>query len=150
MKERVISLGILVFALVYLAGSIALKVGNLAEPGPGFVPAGIAFALLLAAAYNAYKSFKETAKEEGETWLKMAPIGIALSIVIYPIILRPLSYLIATFLVLFSLLWIMNFKSRLVQFTTALFTTVLSFVIFSKILGVVLPSGFLEELILRL
>nr|MDA8228327.1 tripartite tricarboxylate transporter TctB family protein [Desulfitobacterium hafniense] len=94
MKERVVSLGILVFALVYLSGSIALKVGTLSDPGPGFVPAAIAAALLIAAAINAYQTFSSASKEEGEAWLTMAPIGMALALIAYPLMLRPLSYII--------------------------------------------------------
>ena len=42
MKERIVSLGILLFALVYTAGAISLKVGTLAQPGAGQFPAAIA------------------------------------------------------------------------------------------------------------
>ena len=150
MKERVISLGILVFALVYMAGAIVLKVGTPEDPGPGFVPAAIAFALMVVAAYNTYKSFRNVTEDKGEKWLQLAPVGIGVAIVLYPFILRPLNFLIATFLVLFALLWIMRFKSLTVQLSTALLTTVVAFILFSKLLGVVLPSGFLEDLILRL
>lgn len=151
MKERVISIGILVFALVYLAGSISLSVGTVAQPGPGFMPAGIAFGLLMAAGINVYKAFRMgKEKTEGDSWLKIEPMGIAVILFVYPIILRPLYFIIATFLVLFILLRLMKFKSLLVSFLTAIFATLISFYLFSNVLGVVLPSGAIEEIILRL
>ena len=151
MKERVISIGILVFAMVYLAGSISLSVGTVAQPGPGFMPAGIAFGLLVAAGVNVYKAFRMgKEKSEGAAWLKVEPIGIAVILFIYPIILRPLNFIIATFIVLLILLRLMKFKSLLVSFLTALFATFISFYLFSNVLGVVLPTGFIEEIILRL
>jgi len=151
MKERVVSLGILVFAMIYLAGSISLKVGTLEQPGPGFLPAAVAALLLLAASFNAYHSFYRLPQnEKRETWFKPAPLGIALVTIAYPFILRPLSYLITTFIVLFVMLRLLRFKSIAISFITSLLTTVISFVVFAKALGVVLPSGFLEDIILRL
>ena len=68
MKERIVSIGILVFALVYFAGSISLKVGTLAQPGAGQFPAAIAFCLLVVAAYNVWRAFRKTrpGEERGE------------------------------------------------------------------------------------
>lgn len=150
MKERVISIGILVFAMVYLAGSISLSVGTVAQPGPGFMPAGIAFGLLVAAGINVYKAFRLGKEKSEGAWLKVEPIGIAVILFVYPIILRPLNFIIATFIVLLILLRLMKFKSLLVSFLTALFATFISFYLFSNVLGVVLPTGFIEEIILRL
>ncbi|MDA8226537.1 MAG: tripartite tricarboxylate transporter TctB family protein [Desulfitobacterium hafniense] len=151
MKERVISLSILVFAMVYLAGSISLSVGTLDKPGPGFVPAGVAIGLLVVAGINVYKAFRASAEPtEQDSWLKVAPIGIAIILFVYPIMLRPLNFIIATFVVLFALLRLLKFKSLVVSLLTALFTTFFSFYLFSNVLGVVLPSGFIEDIILRL
>lgn len=150
MKERVISICILVFALVYLAGSISLSVGTIAQPGPGFMPAGIAFGLLIAAGVNVYKSFRASRETTETSELQITPIAIGVLLFAYPIILKPLNYVIATFLVLFILLRIMKFKTLLVSFLTALFTTLISFYLFSNLLGVVLPTGFIEDIILRL
>ncbi|HWJ02798.1 MAG TPA: hypothetical protein VNU93_03905, partial [Verrucomicrobiae bacterium] len=79
MKERVISLSILVFSLVYLAGSISLSVGTIDRPGPGFLPAGIAVALLVVAGFNVFKAFRTGSEPAGDSsWLQATPIGIAL------------------------------------------------------------------------
>jgi hypothetical protein len=149
MKERIVSIGILVFALVYLAGSISLKVGTLAQPGAGQFPAVIAVCLLAAAAYNAWRVFRsrETA-EEGKSWSQLAPAGIALVLVVYPLLLKTLSFLISTFLALFLMFRLLRFRTTLFSLLTALLTTLMSFVLFAGFLGVVVPGGAMEQFIL--
>lgn len=151
MKERIVSLGILIFAMVYMAGAIALKVGTLAQPGAGQFPAVIALCLLAISAFHVWRTFLKTAeKDEGHSWTALAPAGIAAALVFYPILLKTLDFLISTFIVLFVLLLLLRFKTRLISFLTALFATIFSFVIFTGFLGVVLPSGVMEQFILRI
>jgi len=151
MKERLVSLAILVFSFVYLAGAIKLKVGTLSQPGAGFVPAGFAVALLMAAGFNVYNNFKAPKGEKGDGWRsQLVPVGIGLSLVAYPFILEPLSYVIATFIVMFFLLWLMHFKTVLVSLFTAVTSSLVSYFLFAKLLRVILPSGLIEEFILRL
>lgn len=151
MKERIVSIGILVFALVYLAGSISLKVGTLAQPGAGQFPAAIAFCLLVAAAWQAWRTFRQKGEEdEGHGWTQLAPAGIAAVLIVYPILLKTLSFLISTFIVLFALFKLLRFKTTLVSFLTALFATLLAFVVFAGLLGVVVPGGAMESTILNL
>ena len=151
MKERIVSIGILVFALVYLAGSISLKVGTLAQPGAGQFPAAIAFCLLVAAAWQAWRTFRQKGeKDEGHSWTQLAPAGIAAVLIVYPLLLKTLSFLISTFIVLFALFKLLRFKTTLVSFLTALFATLLAFVVFAGLLGVVVPGGVMESTILNL
>jgi putative tricarboxylic transport membrane protein len=151
MKERIVSIGILVFALTYLAGSISLKVGTLAQPGAGQFPAAIAFCLLVAAAYNAWRAFRKTETgDEGRSWTQIAPAGIAVVLVVFPILLKTLSFLLSTFIVLFALLRLLRFKTTLVSFLTALFATIFAFIVFAGLLGVVVPGGVMEESILKI
>jgi hypothetical protein len=151
MKERIVSLGILIFAMVYTAGSIALKVGTRAQPGAGLFPAAVAFSLLTVAAFHVWRTFRKTVeKEEGHSWTKLAPAGIAAALVVYPILLKTLSFLFSTFIVLFVLLRLLRFKTTLTSFLTALVTTILSFIIFTGLLGVVVPSGLMEQYILTI
>jgi putative tricarboxylic transport membrane protein len=151
MKERIVSLVILIFAMVYMAGAIALKIGTLAQPGAGQFPAAIAFCLLAVAAYHAWRTFRGTAeKDGGNSWTQLAPAGIAATLVVFPILLKTLSFLLSTFIVLFVLLRLLRYKTTLTSFLTALFTTIFSFIIFAGLLGVVLPSGVMEQFILTI
>jgi hypothetical protein len=149
MKERIVSLGVLIFALVYLAGSISLKVGTLAQPGAGQFPAAIAFALLAVAGFHAWRTFRKTAeKEEGHSWTELAPVGIGATLIIYPILLKSLSFMLSAFIVLFLLFRLLRFKTALASFFIALLVTVSAFVLFAGLLGVVVPSGVMEQFIL--
>lgn len=149
MKERIVSLGVLIFALVYLAGSISLKVGTLAQPGAGQFPAAIAFALLAVAGFHAWRTFRKTAeKEEGHSWTELAPVGIGATLIVYPILLKTLSFMLSAFIVLFLLFRLLRFKTALASFFIALVVTVSAFVLFAGLLGVVVPSGVMEQFIL--
>jgi putative tricarboxylic transport membrane protein len=151
MKERVISLGILIFALVYLAGSISLKVGTGAKPGAGMFPTAVAVVLLAVAALHAWRTFRGKIEEDkGHSWTQLAPAGIAGTLVVYPFLLHLLSFMLSTFIVLFVLFRLLRFKTTLISFLTALGTTVLSFFIFDGLLGVTLPSGVMEQYILKI
>jgi hypothetical protein len=61
MKDRIVALGFVLFAIVFLAGSLPLKVGTAARPGAGFMPAVVGVCLLVAAAYNLFRQFRAPA-----------------------------------------------------------------------------------------
>ena len=151
MKERVVSLGIFVFALVYLAGSISLKVGTPARPGAGLFPTAIAAVLLVVAAFNVWRIFRSAAAEDtGHRWAQLAPAGIAGALIVYPFLLHTLSFLLSTFVVLFTLFRLLRYKTVLISLLIALITTVVSFLVFSGLLGVVLPTGVMEKTLLTI
>lgn len=151
MKERIVAAGILVFALAYVAGSVSLKVGTLAEPGAGQFPAAIAVALLAVAGVHAWRVFRAPAAGDSlRGWAKAEPVGVAVALVVYPILLRAVSFLAATLVILFVLFRLLGFKRNATAFATALVTTVASFVVFAGFLGVVLPSSPVEQAILGL
>jgi hypothetical protein len=152
MKERIVALGLFVFSLIFLAGALALKVGTMAQPDAGFMPAAVGASLLVAAAYNLVQQFRQpVAANQGKAGgLALAPSGIAAATLVYPVLLSFLNYLTSTFLVLAALLLLLRFKSPLVGVLTALAAALASFVFFGKLLNVVLPSGALEDAILAL
>lgn len=151
MKERIVSAGILVFAMAYLAGSLSLKVGTAAQPGAGLFPAVVAFCLLVIAAFHAWRTFRTKSEQaKGHSWMQPAPAGIAAALIVYPILLKGLDFLLSTFIVLFVLFRLLRFKTALVSFLTALIATLASFIIFAGLLGVVVPAGFVEEFILKI
>jgi len=150
MKERIVALGFVLFALVFLAGSLPLKVGTLARPGAGFMPAVVGACLLVAAAYNLVRQFRAPVPmSAGETsGARLTPWGIAAATFAYPVLLSHLNYLVATFLVMTAMLLLLRFKSPWASVLIALTATLASFLFFGKLLSVVLPSGILEDLIL--
>lgn len=151
MKDRVVALAFVLFALVFVAGSLPLKVGTPAQPGAGFMPAVVGVCLLAAAAYNLYRQFR-TPSAAGDAALAgaLTPWGIAAATFAYPLLLSHLRYLAATFIVMAAMLLLLRFKSPWVALLTALAGTVASFLFFGKLLSVVLPGGVLEDAILAL
>jgi hypothetical protein len=150
MKERIVSVGILIFALVYLASSIALKVGTGARPGAGLFPTVIAVALVAVSAFHAWRTFRTAVRaDEGHSWTQIAPAGIAAVLIVYPVLLQSLDFLLATSIVLFVLFRLLRFKTVVVSLMTAVGATVASYILFAGLLGVVLPAGVAEELILK-
>jgi hypothetical protein len=97
MKERIVTLGIFVFSLIFLAGALALKVGTTARPDAGFMPAAVGASLLVGAAYNLVYRFRQpVAVNQGKAGgLALAPSGIAATLV-YPVLLSFLNYLAST------------------------------------------------------
>ena len=113
-------------------------------------PAVIAVALLAVAGYNVWRAFRAgIVQDEGHSWTQTAPAGIAAVLIVYPFLLHSLDFLVATSVVLFVLLRLLQFKTMLVSLLTAAFATLLSYVIFAGLLGVVLPAGVMEEFILK-
>ncbi len=142
MKERIVALGFVLFALVFLAGSLPLKVGTPARPGAGFMPAVVGLFRQLRARPPA------TVGEQPGT--RLTPWGIAAATCAYPVLLPHLHYLVSTFLVTAAMLLLLRFKSPVVSVVTALVGTLASFLFFGRLLSVVLPAGILEDLILTL
>ena len=150
MKERIVALGFVLFAIVFLAGSLPLKVGTPARPGAGFMPAVVGACLLVAAAYNLFRQFRAPVSvPAGDApGARLTPWGIAAATFAYPVLLSHLNYLVSTFLVMAAMLLLLRFKSPWVSVLIALAATLASFLFFGKLLGVVLPSGVLEDAIL--
>ena len=152
MKERIVALGFVLFALVFLAGSLPLKVGTPARPGAGFMPAVVGFCLLVVAAYNLFRQLRVRSVALGgeASGARLTPWGIAAATCAYPLLLAHLHYLVSTFLVMAAMLLLLRFKSPWVSIVTALAGTLASFLFFGRLLSVVLPAGILEDLILTL
>lgn len=156
-KERVAAGVLFVFALVYLFGCLPLSVGALNNPGSGLIPRVIGGLLLFFTSIHLYQTFGgksppakagEIPKEKEKNYL--AVFGIAACVIVYPFLLRNLHFLLATFIVVFFMLWLLKYKTILTSLLISLGVTVASFLIFSRLLGVVLPSGILEQFLITL
>jgi hypothetical protein len=90
---------------------------------------------------------KETA-EAGRNY--RAIFGILACTIAYPLILESLKFLVSTFAAAFAMLYLLKPQRPILAFILALVLAIGSFVIFSRLLGVALPSGFLETLLFRI
>ena len=72
------------------------------------------------------------------------------AILSYPVLLYYLNFIMATFAVVYFMLLFLKFKGPVWDFFIALGLVVVSFVVFSMVLGVSLLSGPIEEFFFRL
>jgi hypothetical protein len=156
-KEK-ITAGILFgFSLFYLLSSLRMKIGTLKYPGPGFIPVLIGWLLLFCTTLYLIRLFRAELPEKKPTTLPAgeeknyrAIFGILGSTLVYPFILDPLKFLISTTAATFFMLFLLRPHKPLFAFSLALGMAVASFLIFSRLLGVALPMGFLEEILFRI
>ena len=136
-----------------MAGAIALKVGTLAAARSRAVPGCVAFCLLAVTGVPclAAPSGRRRKKRSRTAGPQLAPAGIAAALLVYPILLRTLSFLLSTFIVLFVLFRLLGFKTTGGRWRSRRSSPrSFSFIIFAGLLGVVLPSGAAEQFILNL
>lgn len=154
-KEVTIAWVLLGFSVLYLVSSLRLEFGTARNPGPGFLPAVIGCLLTLCTARYLIRVIRKSAAEG-----KSAPAGtrknyraitaIVASGILYPLILGTLKFLFTTFLVTFLMLYLLKPGKALFSVLLALAMAIISFVVFSRFLGVGLPMGPLEILLFNI
>lgn len=145
------------FSLLYFLSSLRLKLGTFKNPGPGLIPVGIGLLLLLCTGiYLARVLRGNPAGEEGQAPRRqgqknyLAIFGILSCTLAYPFLLEYGKFIVSTFAVAYVMLVLLKPSRTLFSFFLALGMAVGSFLIFSFLLGVALPSGFLEDLLFRI
>lgn len=158
-NQKITSLALFGFSLFYLLSSFRLETGTLRNPGPGLMPVAIGALLFLCTAVHLIGVFgKKSPRGEAETGETAAAggrnypaiLGILASTIVYPLILETLKFLVSTFALAFVMLVLLKPRRHFSSFLLALGMAVGAFLIFSRLLGVALPSGFLENLLFRI
>jgi putative tricarboxylic transport membrane protein len=145
------------FAVVYFQSALRLDRGTSSNPGPGLVPAAIGGLLLACTAIHLIGVLRSRSGEvEGAASIppaagnRRAVVGILAATVVFPLILEPLKFVVATTVVAFVMLVLLNPRRPAFSLGLAVGMAVASFVIFSRLLGVALPGGPVEHLLLRI
>jgi putative tricarboxylic transport membrane protein len=130
-------------------GSIRLGLGTLHKPGSGFMPflTGVLLGLmgLLLAFLHTRKPTEKKREEEVSLrpfWGKGA-CSLAASF-LYAFVLDPLGFVVATFLLIFSLFKIMGSGKWIVPVLISFLTVVVSYFIFEVWLRINFPKGILR------
>jgi len=157
-NQKIISIALLAFSLIYFFSTLKLKMGTPKVPGPGFIPAFIGVLLVLSTAFQLFRVFRSipskgkpddfTQPEETKNYKSI--FGIVACTLVYPFILETAKFLISTFLVSFLMLFLLKPRRYTSSFFLAMGISILSFLIFSRLLGVGLPSGYFEVLLFRI
>lgn len=144
--DKIGSIVCLVIAGIALWQSVRVPMGNIRQPGPGFLPFWVGVILALLSAMLWFEaSFRKPAVEpvrflsgEGK-WAYVAAAGIAL--LIYTFLLEPLGFVISTFLLLIFLFWVIGKQKWWVGVTGSILVTFFTHLIFKVALKVQLPRG---------
>jgi putative tricarboxylic transport membrane protein len=154
---KITALSLLGFALLYFFYAMRLKAGTLKNPGPGLIPAAIGALLTLCSGVYLFRVFRKKTgdrKKEGEPSPGeknyRAIVGIVICTVIYPFLLEPLKFILATFASGFVMLFLLKPKKVLYSVLLSLGLAVGAFLIFSRLFGVAMPSGPLEIFLFRM
>jgi hypothetical protein len=156
-NHKIIALFLFGFSLFYFLGSSRLKMGTLKIPGPGLIPAVIGGLLVFCSGFYLYRVVFQNRREkvgkegsaEGDRNYR-AIAGVLACTLIYPFILEPLKFILATFSAGFLMLFLLRPRRPFSSGLLALSLAVGAFLIFSRLFGVAFPSGFLENFIFRI
>jgi len=156
-SHKIIAIFLFGLSLFYLLGSFRLKMGNLNNPGPGLIPMAIGFLLVAFTALHLFRVFRATPAAIGkktnpgaEKKNYRAIAGILICTAVYPFILEPLNFILSTLLVSFVMLLLLRPGKILFSFLLSLAMAGGAFLVFARLFGVGLPSGFLETFLFRI
>jgi putative tricarboxylic transport membrane protein len=133
---------LMIFSGAVISEAIQLEIGTPQSPGSGFMIFGAAGVLGLLALRQFIKSFlgrevKQTSK--AIRWKRVA--WVILANILYILLLQPVGYLLCTFLLL-CFLFQVHEKGRWVSAVGgAALTSLLSYLVFSRMLQLHLPRG---------
>ncbi|HEV8342205.1 MAG TPA: tripartite tricarboxylate transporter TctB family protein [Candidatus Binatia bacterium] len=131
------------FGLSVCYGASRLGLGNITDPGPGFIFFWSGSILTLLSLMLLFNSLQETAPEDRETgrtnWTKVACVLAAL--LFFAFFLEKLGFVFTTFLLLCFLLGVSGGKSWLPVLGVASAAAVGSFALFELWLKIRLPKG---------
>jgi len=132
--------------------SLKYGFGSLHQPGPGFITslAGAILTLLSLALFISSSSDREDRGGLRGLWAGLdigKVLHVIILLVIYILVLRPVGFLISTFILLFLLFRIKGtYRLRTILFLSFL-VTACSYVVFELWLKAQLPKGILERII---
>jgi len=156
-NEKIISAILFLGSWFYLIYSLKLKFGTHKNLGPGFFPLVIGVLLVICIGAHLVRLFREKPEGEGapaaSVWKGrnyLAVIGILACTTAYPFVLEYLKFIVSTFLTGFAMLMVLKPKSIIFSFILSLSVAFGFFLLFSRLFGVALPSGPIEEFLFRI
>lgn len=148
-KEWILYLVMFLIGVVVIIESLHLGLGNAHRPGVGFLPfftgVGLSSVALLSLTKNFLTAKRENGSERekflGPSMLNVVKIVVALAV--YVLILPWLGYLLSTFLLFIFLFKVGGFHRWVFILVASFLTVSLSYLLFSSLLNMRFPKGFL-------
>ena len=138
--SSVMAILLLIFGIFYFNGARKLSFGNLAEPGPGWYPIILSFALLTMATVLLVISMRQRLVW-GSVINRIVVIGLILLCTV--LVYEPLGYVVTMFLMMFITLRVLGTRNWI---TLILLSAILSYGtywLFAIVFFVPLPQGIL-------
>ncbi|MEZ2127768.1 MULTISPECIES: tripartite tricarboxylate transporter TctB family protein [unclassified Sinorhizobium] len=142
------SVAFILFAGACMAASLRLPLGTPLEPMPGFLPLIVSIFLLFVSLLQLAQTFRGMAKPVepmGEHW--MPPVVIIAGLLIYSAALELVGYIVATTGLSFLIMRMFESRAWLKSIVIAASLSVLSYILFDRLLEVRLPPGLLKGLL---
>ena len=145
LEDRIVSTVFLVFSCLIMIESVKLRLDDVRDPGPGFVPffLGLTLAVLSIIAFI----FPDTQKKMAAFWNDWRKgrdiIFIFAGLVVYLLLVRTLGFYIDTFLLMTFLQKAFGEKGIKRPLLISLLTVGVTYLLFHKLLFIPFPKGFL-------
>ena len=145
LEDRIVSTLFLVFSCLIMIESVKLRLDDVRDPGPGFVPffLGLTLAVLSIIAFI----FPDTQKKMAAFWNDWRKgrdiIFIFAGLVVYLLLVRTLGFYIDTFLLMTFLLKAFGEKGIKRPLLISLLTVGVTYLLFHKLLFIPFPQGLL-------
>jgi hypothetical protein len=142
--------GVLAALLFLLVGSVQIYLSlrlpggvglSLAEPGPGLFPLLVGALMCAAAILDLVQTWVELGSDRLDLRKGSRDIALLVSTLAAYIVLLPrVGFVISAFLMLFATLSLFGMPGTWRRVAAAVLITLVSFVVFTKVLGVILPT----------
>ncbi len=153
-KAKITALALFGFSVLYLYAGWHVKWGTMKNPGPGFMPWLVGVLLLICTGIHVYEVFSGRRKEDGAsqgTRTEGSRYGVVLGIFacvgLFPLLLVHLKYLLSSSALVLAMLLLLRYKNPPVCLLISILISLISYLIFGRLLGVALPMGIAEEFI---
>jgi hypothetical protein len=143
LKNNLETLFFFLVGIGFSLGGIALKLGTLTEPGPGFFPFWGGLCLLVIVGLLFYQNRHQTEKSTSNASQAVGPILVIGALVFCVAFFETLGYVIAMTVVSITLLHVLKTKPIWLALVISLALSVASYLIFHYLLSVPLPLGIL-------
>jgi putative tricarboxylic transport membrane protein len=145
LDDRIVSTVFLIFSCLIMIESVRLKLDDIRDPGPGFVPffLGLTLAILSIIAFI----FPDTQKKMAAFWNDWQKgrdiIFIFAGLVVYLLLVKILGFYIDTFLLMTFLMKMSGEKGVKRPLLVSLLTVGVTYLLFYKLLFIPFPQGLL-------
>ena len=141
--DAIASIVCILIGIAVAAWSVKLDLGTPTEPQPGFFPfiAGISL-FILSAMLLVYAWLGRSTGTDPFGDLRR-PIFLVSGLLIYSLILDLAGYIIATIMLAAVVLFVMELRTWWKVFVISLVVSLVSYILFDRLLGITLPSGIL-------